>query len=365
MSNEKKHDKKTNGGTAETVSAADKASVTDAVFVETAESAEAPPATTALVTLSKDYKVPTVEELDALAVVAKEKFDALSTLLADSSLSTENKAKVQALIAQANPIKPGMEEMSTTWSVPRIVLCQPTTNDPKKPESARPGDIFTTSGQLLEKPFAFIPLNFNPENIKFKQGEKAPECSSPDAKVGSPYGVCAKCPHLPLGQQNGGRGKQVKTECQNQIVVAVLAADLSQVYLAQFAKTSRGAGSALVALAKAQPFPWKQSYLLSSTKETGDLGVYHIYKVEATGKDNSTEAQTIALAFHDLYDANRKKMLGEYYYRLSTSDQTAAAAEQGFASDDKLAQGMADHEPDLSGGAAAPGPSMKSSAKPM
>lgn len=313
---------------------------------------------------------PTIAQLDALDAAAKEKFNAFVSLAGDDTIPAELKTKIQQLIEQANPIKPGMEEVVTTWTVPRLVLCQPTTNDPKKPDSARPGDIFSSTGQLIEKPLALIPLYFNEENIKFKTGEKAPECSAPDAKIGLPYGKCETCPHLPLGKQNGGRGTQKKTECQNQIVVAFVTADLSQVYLVQFGKTSRSAGSALIGLAKGQPFPWKQSYLLSSSKETGDLGVYYIYKIEPTGKDNSPETHKVAKALSELYQANRKKMLGEYYFRASTSEENAAAAEGEFVDDSKLEGANLDpsrkgQEPDLAGAAAQPGPSVRSSAKPM
>lgn len=361
MANDKKGEKKTaeapaNGNGAAPEKAADAAPTSTAATAIVV----AKPAT--------GLPVPTIQDLDALAATARDKFEAFALLLNDESLSAPVKEKLKGLIDQANPVKPGMEEVVTTWSVPRITLVQPTTNDPKKPESARPGDLYSSAGQLLERPFGFIPFYFHTENIKFKQGEKAPECSAPDAKLGSPYGLCQSCPHLPLGQQNGGRGQQKKTECQNQIVVAALSADLSQVYLMQFAKTSRSAGSALMALAKAQPFPWKQSYLLSSSKETGDLGTYYILKTEPTGKDNSAEAQRVAKALNEMYTANRKKFLGEYYFNASAGSQTAAAAEADF--DAKLDAGLdpgrrGGEEPDLASPPPAPTPSVKSSAKPM
>lgn len=310
--------------------------------------------------------VPTLTELDGLADAASAKLTALSTLLSGGSLSDTSKAQLQLLIEQANPIKPGMEEVNTRWTVSRIVLCQPTTNDPKKPEMARPGDLFTTSGQLLQKPFGFIPLYFNEENIMFKTGEKAPECAAPDAKLGSAYGLCLKCPHLPLGKQNGGRGKQEKTNCQNQIVVALVSADFSNVYVVQFGKTSRSAGSALISLAKAQPYPWKQKYNLVTQKETSDLGVYWTLKVEPTGKDNSPEEQAIAKALSELYQANRKQMLGEYYFKAASGDGAAAISEQSFVDDAKLEAGLKGGvEPDLSGPTSSPGPNVRSSAKPM
>lgn len=313
--------------------------------------AVAPTGGTALTVLQKTVAaVPTPEDVEKLEVVAAEKLQALVNLAQDSELTEAGREKVLVLVAQAQPIKPGMEEITTTWTIPRVQIVQPTTQASAKPESARPGDMFTTSGALLEKPFGFIPLYFSQEHIMFTQGERTPACSSPDAKLGSPYGFCQNCAHLPFGQQNGGRGDQKKTDCQNQIVVAVLSLDLSQVYMVQFAKTSRGAGSALISLAKAHPFPWKQSYLLSTEKKSGDLGVYHVYKIEPTGKDNGADALKVGKTLSELYSANRKKFLAEFYRRASTAAQTAVLAEAEF-NRSKLDLGLGDAldaEPDLS-----------------
>ncbi len=283
--------------------------------------------------------IPTEEEVEARGMVVTEKLQTVADLLQDPGIPEGTKDKLQGLLAQAAPVKPGMEEVSTTWSVVRIDIAQPTTQASAKPDSAKQGDLFTTAGALLEKPFSFIPLYFHHENIMFREGEKAPECAAPDAKLGVPYGPCKSCPNLPYGQQNSGRGDQVKTECQNHIVVAGLASDLSQVYVITFKKTSRKTGAALIALAKAHPFPWKQSYLLSAERGPSDLGVFYIYKIEPTGKDNPPDVVRVAEALSELYSANRKKFLAERYLSAASATQTAAAAEAEFSAS-KLAAGL-------------------------
>jgi len=323
--------------------------------------------TAALVTVSKPagLAIPTLAEVQALAEAAKVKLEALSDLLADPEVSGPVKEKVQALIELANPNKPGMEEINTTWTLPRVSIAQPTTQSAAKPDSAKPGDMFTSAGALLERPHGIIPLWFHEENIMFKTGEKAPECSSMDGKLGSAYGACASCPHLPFGKQNGGRGDQKKTECQNQIVVTALSADLSQVYSIQFAKTSRSAGNALISLAKSHPFPWKQSYLLSTEKKVGDLGTYYIYKIEPTGKDNAADVLKVAKSLSELFGANRKTAIGDYYLRAGGASQAAVLAESSvdpakLAASLNLAAGS--EELDLSEES---GSSVRSAAKPM
>lgn len=293
--------------------------------------------------------------------------DALRALSLDASMPSEIQKAVLTLVDQAAQVKPGMEEVTTRWRIPRIQIAQATSTTAAKPESAKNGDLYSTAGKHLEKPFPFIPFHFSHENVMFPMGAKAPSCQSPDAKLGQPFGECVKCPHLPFGMQNAGKGDQKKTDCQNQIVVVVLAADLSQVYMIQFAKTSRGAGSALQSLAGQQPVPWQQSYLLETEKGNSELGNFHKYKVSPTGKDNDAHKIRVAQALCDMYTAERYRFLSEWYRGAASAPALAAAAEGEFQGG-KLDAGLAGEvEPyDLGEGSAQPaGASVRSAAKPM
>lgn len=287
---------------------------------------------------------------EVLAANAAEKLLALQQLSEDATLAAPTRDAVRNLAALASPNKPGMEEMIAMWKVPRIMIAQPTSQSEAKPEAAKNGDLYTSAGQLLERPFGIIPIYFFEENVNFPKNEKNPACSAPDAKLGSPFGECAKCPHLPMGKQNGGRGEQQRTDCSNNIVCVALAQDLSQVYLIQFSKTSRKTGNALLQLAGQQSFVWKQSYLLNSEKKTADVGVYFVYKIEPTGKDNSADVQKVAHALYDLYVAQRKMFLADWYSRPARAPMAAAEAEGAFTGG-ALDAGLGDEsgsEPDLS-----------------
>ena len=308
--------------------------------------------------------LPKRADMDKLSAIVAMKREALSQLAGDAELSDVIRTKVHTLVDLANPIKPGMEEVSTSWAPSRIMIHQPTTTDPKKPESSKPGNLYSSSGQFVENPFPFIPLNFHEENINFEQGQKQPVCSSPDGKVGGQFGICQECVYLPFGKQHGGRGDQAKTDCQSQIVVLLLAVDLSQIYVCQFSKTSRAAGSALISLAKAQPFPWKQSYLLSTEKKVGALGTYWILKVEATAKDNSAEACKVAKVLQELYAAERKRNLAEFYLSIAAAPLNATAMEAAATA--QLGTGLSpgyDEEPDLT--ATSGNTSVRSAVQPM
>ncbi len=327
--------------------------------------AEVMPKTALAVLKDASIAIASQEELKARGLQVRQKFEALAELAYDPSFSEEMKAKVKDLLALASPVKPGMEEMVTPWSVVRVNMAQPTTELAAKPESARPGDMFTTAGALLDKSFAFIPLHFHVENIMFIKGQRAPECGAPDAKLGDRFGLCSECEHLPFGLQNAGRGEQVKTKCRNQIVVAALAADLSQVYLLSFGITSRSAGTDLVKLAKMHPYPWKQSYLLSTERGKGDQGLYFVFKVEATSKDNPPEVVRLAQALSELFSANRKQFIAEWYVRVAAAAETAAATEAAFSASTASGR-FEDREGEVS--AEAPRParaSVRTAAPPM
>jgi hypothetical protein len=256
---------------------------------------------------------------------------ALAALATDETVPEATRKSLLALVALASPNKAGLEEVITAWRLPRINIAQPTTRSEAKPESARPGDLYTTAGTLLEKPWAGIPLYFFEENINFPDGGKNPVCQAPDGKLGSPFGKCLECPHLPFGKQNGGRGDKKKTYCQSNIVCVMLAKDLSNVFLVQFGKTSRKAGSALLSLAGQQAHVWKQSYVLNTEKKTNEVGLYYIYKVEPTGKDNAEDVCRVAEALYGLYGAERKKFLADWYARPARAPMAAAEAEGEFA----------------------------------
>lgn len=296
-----------------------------------------------------------------------DKLAALITLGSDTSLSAAVQQAIKDIAVLASPTRPGMEEMAVAWKVPRCNIAQPTTQSVAKPEVARNGDLYTTAGQILERPFGIIPVYFYEENINFPDQGKNPVCQSPDAKLGSPFGECAKCPHLPMGKQNGGRGEQNKTDCQNNIVCVALTMDLKQVVVIQFGKTSRKTGNALLSLAGQQQAVWKQSYTLETEKKTADVGIYFIYKVAPTGKDNAADVQRMALALYELFIAERHRMLADWYGRPARAPQTAIEAEGAF-SGGALEAGLGDNEgvePDLNAPPPASTPSARSTSKPM
>lgn len=288
---------------------------------------------------------------------------ALMDLASDAQLPADYQKLVQGLVSQATTEKPGMEEVTLGWKIPRITINQPTTVSAARPEAAKLGDLYTTEGKILERPFGFLVFSMFQENVNFPQDARVPACVAPDAQLGNPYGKCVDCPHLPYGMQPAD--EQKVTDCQNQIVAIVASVDMSKVYMVQFAKTSRAAGSALQSLAGAGSVPWSNSYLLSSEKGTGQVA-YFKYKVEPTGKPNNEHVCRIAQALCNLYRAERDRALAEHYRAASTAPAVAAAAETAFQGS-KLDAGLAGEAEsyDLGDAATVSTGSVRSAAKPM
>lgn len=325
-------------------------------------------AVTALTVIQQaGIKLATEQELVQLEMNAAEKFTAFQALLDDASLPANIKQQVKLLVDLTNPTKDGMEEVGGDWTVPRINICQPTTTSSSKPDSAKPGDLYASSGQLIERPFGFIPIYFHNENIFFKQGQKQPECQSLDSKVGSPYGLCKTCRFLKYGPADDRQTNQDEKECNSQIVVTVVDADLRGVYTIPFIKTGYVAGKALMALAKQHQFAYKQKYLLNTEKKVGDKGQYWIPKVEPTGKDNDEHTVRVAAAISALYSANRKALLAKWYLGRGQALNTQMAMEQEFQSsglEAGLNPSKEGEEPDLGSEPAKPS-TVRSGARPM
>jgi hypothetical protein len=292
-----------------------------------------------------------------------QKQEALFELVQDDTLPEEVRNQIMALHSQASPTKAGMDEVTIAWRPPEIKIVQATTTAASRPESARAGDLFSTAGDALPKQFSFVPVHFNNENVLFPADAKRPECQAPDAKLGRPYGECQKCPHLPFGQQNGGRGEQKKTDCNNQIVAAVLASDLSQLYIVRFAKTSRKAGSSLLQLAAAQPTIWQQSYFLTTEKGQG-TGNYHIFKVAPSGMNNSPHVKRVAQALCDLYTADRHRKLATHYRGVIEAADEAAKEEAAFESRRQPGGDVEPYDTD-GGGSGSASTSVRGNSRPM
>ncbi len=269
-----------------------------------------------------------------------------------SSVSPENVVIVDNLLALANPERLGIsDETEVRWTVPRLNICQSTTQAVERPQDARPGDLYTKNGELLPKPYEIVVLYTYESNVNFAPGDmKRPVCSAPDAKLGSPFGFCERCPHLPFGKQNGGNGDQVQTDCNNQINFIITNANMDKLYEVSFAKTSHSAGRALRSMAGRGKYAWEKVFSLNTEQKKGDQGAYFVFTVapattvvdgKPATKTIEGDREKIARALYYYVAANRNLAKASHYARVA-SGRTAAAQieERDSGVDQELVQGL-------------------------
>jgi len=284
----------------------------------------------------------TEEPVEVLLSNADSAMEELMALSEDTKLSEDARLRVKLLINKANPVKLGTEEIENPeWKVPRLMIAQPTTQSASKPDSAKNGDIYTTSGTAVPRPFRFYLLYINEVNIKFTAGEKVPECRSVDARLGNPYGWCFKCPFLPINKQRGKWENRTKSDCVNGIEALVINDTFSEIYLINFNKTSRSAGAALQSFALQSINIYDQLFTLETEKKTADLGIYWIFKIAPEGTKLNPERtkdplvamsdmEKIAHSVATLYQAKRHVLLHDFYLQALDGENRAAELEKGM-----------------------------------
>jgi hypothetical protein len=233
----------------------------------------------------------------------------------------EDQADIRKLATVSTPSSRGMEEMEERWTMPEVKVAQGLTRD--KPDNARLGDLFTTAGDVIKGSLRVTPLYMFEHNQMFPEGGRGPGCFAPDAKLGTLYGACRVCPHLPMGKNTTGQD----TICKNGIEVVVLTSDM-RLYKIEFFKTSKKAGTQFKNYARQSPNIWDRWYTISTQETKNDKGVFHILKTTATGEDVPTHIREAADALNAMISAERKAALKDHYESVARGGQQASSIDE-------------------------------------
>ncbi len=230
----------------------------------------------------------------------------------------EEKVGLQRLIKSANPMVKGREEMAQNWNIPTVRVVYGTNKDPSKPASAQVGDMYATSGRLLKPPFKFTPLYIFEANRMFQEGQNAPLCWSPDAKLGTMFGWCKDCAHQPLGKNKSGE----RTDCNNGVCMIVLAEDW-RIHRLEFFKTSRKAGTSIDRLVQSQDFLWERWFEMVTQQVSSGGYEYYVFKTMPQGDDVAPIQVQASDSLYDLIKTERDAFLEKHYEQaLSGEDDT-------------------------------------------
>jgi hypothetical protein len=226
--------------------------------------------------METETKIKTLDAEQIAEVAADlDESDSLALVPVLQNVPAEVAVRLVELITSMSSSKPGLEEMARDWAPPLVKVRQPVSTD--APKTLEMGGFYTDLGEVLSKPFKFVPLYMWPGHLKFSEGDVAPSCRSEDTVMGQ-YGVkCKDCEEEPW---KGG----VATDCNKFRFLYAVNPDTWQIYRLQFGKTSYKAGGKLEKWMRGTPkCPWTKIYNLTSKEvERKGGGVYYVFDVEMT-----------------------------------------------------------------------------------
>lgn len=227
---------------------------------------------------------------DAVARWAAKPRPAMSEVQAlMAALSPERQAKLEELLAKANPQKEGMDGGADIFKPLVLKVYHGTGNDAMRPDKLPPGSLYGSDGVAVDEPFRgiLVYLNAKARNLWADRNDpnapKHPLCSSVDGEHGSKNGDCKKCPFAVKKYNEGG--------CQPEIHAWFIAEDLSAIYQMSFAKSGLNAGNMLKKFATTTRAIWDTVYELSLEKKTNDKNTqaWYVPKVSKSARKNPAE----------------------------------------------------------------------------
>jgi len=247
----------------------------------------------------------------------------LQTLVAQlrpiaEALPAAYRVNANSLLDKMGAVIEGIGDDGIEWKPPFLRLVQGTTDRSSIPRGTGIGD-FVIGESAVERPLKFIPLRlwqgrqyWNPDQTKSNM-----LCYSPDAKVGSFGDDCRACPYARW------EGEE-KAACTKVYGILGLTADMSELFTANFAKSSYGAGMDLHKYMKqAGVDPYRRMYGLTSATSSTAKNI-EVFKVEAlSDKERNTDQAVLPFvrALFDYTGASRKALVEAFYLEVENKKQ--------------------------------------------
>ena len=239
-----------------------------------------------------------------------------------AKLPGDYKKNATALIARMEEVVEGIGDEPQRWKAPNLKLVQGTTDRSSIPKGTAIGD-FILGEAKVEQPFPFIPIRFWDGRQMWSpdQNESKLLCSSPDAKLGYIGAYCNACPHAKFDEVAR------KSECGKTKNILAIRSDLSDIFMAGFAKTNYKTGLELESAAKkAGVAPYKRVYALVSETNKQYKNVEN-YAVELLPDDKKNTPDTLTDFLKELFaivNEDRKQNVEKFYEAVLAKKQSAA-----------------------------------------
>lgn len=236
---------------------------------------------------------------DALVYIAPNEADRalLSTQL--EACKAVNKDSFMKMFRQMNPCKPGMDaDMDQRWSPARMRIHQAVSRD-NIPTDSKLGDLYTSSGKQIKKPFRFTPIFFHRGRIMFV--DNAFKCGSNDGHNNHDGIPCVQCPNNTTKNANGS------AVCAHTLEVFAIDEANENTYILSFSKSGFLEGEKLRKLATSGEFPWEQWFTLDTKEEMTSSKRYFRYLVGATNDKVDPAVQRVLFTLSSFIQDGREK----------------------------------------------------------
>ncbi len=255
----------------------------------------------------------------------------LTALAAD--LPDQYKEAASNLIARMGEVIEGIGDEPVKWRAGTVKLMQAVSDRAKAPKGAQIGDLILNE-TILNKPTKVIVLRswdarqyWSPD-----QNETKMLCSSPDAELGYIGMQCRVCPHSKYDEE----AKSI--DCNKIKVFLVVTADLSDVFMVNFAKTGYKTGTEWQStMKKAMVSPYRRIYGLSSETSKQFKNVETItIETYSTDAEKNTPAELVPFVteLFNQVGGDRKEMLDNFHkIVLSRKSDPALLAQSSGGAD--------------------------------
>lgn len=173
---------------------------------------------------------------------------------------------INGIFERLSPVRKGIYAADSKLDMVELRLYQGTGTDPNRPSNCNPGQYYLTSKENVGPVFEGIVVLIWQGRTMWGDREdnnRVPVCQSMDRKVGSNFGDCDTCPHLPWKD-----GK--KQLCSDDCGAFMLTRDLKELVLVRFSRTSEPAGRQLMRLVRKTRLPWIKSYKVTSEEKKNE-----------------------------------------------------------------------------------------------
>jgi hypothetical protein len=256
--------------------------------------------------------------------------DKLTALAA--ALPETHRAAAQELITRMGTVIEGIGDEGVSWRPQTARLVQGTSDSSKLPDGAKIGSMLLGEAILPQSTKVIVLRSWDARQYwSPDQTEAKMLCSSPDAQLGYIGKECKQCEHSKFDEEAN------KIDCNKIKVVMVVAADLSDIFLLNFAKTGYKIGNEWQGLMKkAGVAPYRRIYGIKSSvgKQFKNVAQFDIetYDDDAVRVTPAGILEFVTELFTQV-GADRKEMVDNFHKMIFTRKENPAltAASNGGA----------------------------------